>query len=140
MTAEIHFNCFTTHLFFQKEAKIKILEGNQNRNFRLKLKPKFWNENKNFRTKPKILEGNQSINSGRKAKILERNQKFGRKPKISEGNQKFWKENKIKFWRETKKVGKEILTPPGHRNCCCNFLFELPIPEIFLICFFNVHC
>ena len=71
MTADVHFNCFTTRLFFQKETKIKILEGNQNRNFRWKLKQKFWKENKNFRRKPKVLEGNQNINFGRKTKISE---------------------------------------------------------------------
>ena len=51
----------------------------------------------------KIFEGNQNIN-------------FGRKPKTLEGNQKFRKENKIKFWKETKKIGIEILTSLGHRN------------------------
>lgn len=67
MTADVHFNCFTTCLFFQKETKIKFLEGNQNRNFRWKLKQKFKKEIKYFKrnqdriwkeTKMKILEGN----------------------------------------------------------------------------------
>ena len=114
MTADVHFNCLTTRLFFQKETKTKILEGNQNRNFRWKLKQKFWKENKNFRRKPSF---------GRKIKISEGKQKFWketknfrRKPKISEGNQKFWKENKIKFWKETKKIGIEIFTPLSHRT------------------------
>ena len=69
------------------------------------------------------MEGNQNINFARKTKILERNQKFWkenknfrRKPKSLEGNQKFWEENKIKFWTETKKIEKEILTPLGHRT------------------------
>ena len=68
------------------------------------------NQNINFGRKPKILEAKQN-------KILEGNQNinFGRKTKISEGNQQFWKENKIKFWKETKKIGIEILTPLGHR-------------------------
>ena len=82
MTADVHFNCFTTRLFFQKETKIKILEGNQNRNFRWKLKQKFWKENKNFGRKPKY-------------KFWKENKNFRRKTKILEGNQKFWKETKI---------------------------------------------
>ena len=62
------------------------------------------------------MEGNQNINFGKKTKILEGNQKFQketknlrRKPKILEG-----KQNKI--LEETKKIGKEILTPLGHRR------------------------
>ena len=41
---------------------------------------------------------------------------------MSEGNQKSWRENKIKFWKETKKIGIEILTALGHRNQDINFL------------------
>lgn len=52
---------------------MKILKGNQN---------------KNFRTKSKILEGKQKC--------------LKRKPKISEGNQTFWEQNKTKFLEETK--------------------------------------
>ena len=76
MTADVHFNCFTTRLFFQKETKIKILEGNQNRNFRWKLKQKFWKENKNFRRKPKYKFWKEIKNFRGKPKILEGNQKF----------------------------------------------------------------
>ena len=64
--------------------------------------------NQNFRRKPNILEGNQTF--------WKENKDFRRKPKILEGKQKFWEENKIKFWKETKKFGKEILTPLGHRT------------------------
>ena len=82
------------------ETETEILEGKQKfqketKNFGRKLKCKFWKENKNFRGKLKILEGNQNIN-------------FGRKTKSLEGNQKFWK--------ETKKIGKEILTRLDHRT------------------------
>ena len=41
---------------------------------------------------------------------------FGRKRRSLKGNQKFWKEDKIRFWQETKQIGKEILTPLGHRT------------------------
>ena len=46
------------------------------------------------RTKINIFEGNQKTNFRRKPKY-----------KFLEGNQKFWKENKIEFEKETKKIG-----------------------------------
>ena len=74
----------------QKETKIKTLEGNQNKDFRMKLI-------KHFRKKTKIIIGNQNVNFGRKPKtltengnkILEGNQirNFKSKPKILKGNQ-----------------------------------------------------
>ena len=57
------------------------------------------------RTKINIFEGNQKTNFRRKPKY-----------KFLEGNQKFWKENKIEFEKETKKIGWEFLTPLAHRT------------------------
>ena len=101
MTADVHFNYFTTRLFFQKETKIKILEGNQNRNFRWKLNQIFLKETKyfgrksrqskpkqKFRSKPKYTCREETKNFSRKTNILEVKLKtFGRKLKILEGNQ-----------------------------------------------------
>ena len=69
MTADVHFNCFTTCLFFQNETKIKFLEGNQKSNFRWELKQKFQKEIKYFKRKSRQnFEGKQDKNFRRKPK------------------------------------------------------------------------
>ena len=85
------FDFFMVKKVFQKETKIKTLEGDQNESFRRKL-----NEIKILGRKPKCKLWKETKNFNRKLK-----QNFGRKPK------NFFEENQ-KYWKETKHFGRKI--------------------------------